>query len=176
MIKRWTMRLGSARLGGYVSRLVLIKAEQHGSDLKWRWVSDTLRAVLPPSNVFAPLNTRDQSVILVKFRSHKSSGWWYLHKCFCCTFTDFSNSDMTYVSDDPNDTYINDPAWWPFIIWTHAYSNFAGESNSDVKYWWHLTNLNCGFAVASSVVVVYDWGEWNNTSRGFTDIYLVSKY
>jgi hypothetical protein len=43
---------------------------------------------------------------------------------------------MTYVSDDPNNTYINDPAWWPFIIWTHAYSNFA---------------------VASSVVVVYDW-------------------
>ncbi|KAG2367242.1 hypothetical protein BDR07DRAFT_343229 [Suillus spraguei] len=43
---------------------------------------------------------------------------------------------MTYVAHDPDNTYVNDPAWWPFLVWIHAYSNFA---------------------VASSVVVVYDW-------------------
>ncbi|KAG2104411.1 uncharacterized protein F5147DRAFT_775674 [Suillus discolor] len=43
---------------------------------------------------------------------------------------------MTYVSDDPDNTYVNDPAWWPFLVWTRAYSNAA---------------------VVASVVVVYDW-------------------
>jgi len=43
---------------------------------------------------------------------------------------------MTYVSHDPDNTYFNDPAWWPFLVWTRAYSNAA---------------------VVASVVVVYDW-------------------
>ncbi|KAG2127893.1 uncharacterized protein EDB93DRAFT_195700 [Suillus bovinus] len=43
---------------------------------------------------------------------------------------------MTYVAHNPAHTYLNDPSWWPFLIWIHSYSNSA---------------------VVSSVVVVYDW-------------------
>ncbi|KAG2058184.1 hypothetical protein BDR06DRAFT_104252 [Suillus hirtellus] len=60
-----------------------------------------------------PPSTRGQSRVM-RFRSYyKSRAWSLLYN-----------------------TYFNDPAWWPFLVWTRAYSNAA---------------------VVASVVVVYDW-------------------
>lgn len=111
-----------------------------------------------------PPSTRGQSRVM-RFRSYYKSRAWSL----LCTFaTSFANPIMTYVSHDPDNTYFNDPAWWPFLVWTRAYSNAAGswratrtEHVNDIL----LTLTDCGFAVVASVVVVYDWGERNNTFR-----------
>jgi hypothetical protein len=62
---------------------------------------------------------------------------------------------MTIVSDDPG--------WWPVIDSQYFRSYFAGSWRAVVR--WTLndqSNLKCGFAVASFVVVMYDWGEHDN--------------
>jgi hypothetical protein len=53
----------------------------------------------------------------------------------------------------------NDPTWWPYINLHIFYSYWTGSSS--VRRYLGDPALTCilHFAVAASVVVVYDWGE-----------------
>jgi hypothetical protein len=62
----------------------------------------------------------------------------------------------------------NDPSWWLTISWNRFNSYFIGSWRENrmtfgngSPYFWH------GFAVASSTIVVYEWGEqpWHSTSQ-----------
>jgi hypothetical protein len=50
----------------------------------------------------------------------------------------------------------NDPSWWPFINGKFFLTYWMGLSYQSVM---SRSNTDLHFAVATSVVLVYDWGE-----------------
>jgi hypothetical protein len=60
----------------------------------------------------------------------------------------------------------NDPTWWQSISSYLVLSYVVGSLSAVGYCHWHWamprSNLDCGFAVASFVVVMYDWGEHGN--------------
>jgi hypothetical protein len=58
---------------------------------------------------------------------------------------------MTFVS--------NDPMWWPYINQNIFYSYWTGSSSFRGCLGDPASSFNLRFAVAASVVVIYDWGE-----------------
>jgi hypothetical protein len=50
----------------------------------------------------------------------------------------------------------NDPTFWPYIDLQFFFSYWTGLSHQLVM---SQSNIDLHFAVAASIVVVYDWGE-----------------